>query len=142
MEIKVTYIANDGEEFETEEECLEYENRCDPGDSLVMINQNCVAVQASNPIDAFEHSEIYYIRDAAKAAVFFWFVNDQTGYAVPEEIEDDGIYIYNPSIDGYVDLRAELERLGDIQKKVVEEVEKHATRVVRGEGNDQCRTSN
>lgn len=122
MEIKVTYIAIDGEEFDTEEECREYERRCDPGDSLIMLNRNYVVVQGSDPIDAFEHSEIFYIRDAKKAREFFSFVNERTGYVVPKDIEKDRIYIYNDSIDGYDDLRAELKRLDDIRKKVTSAV--------------------
>lgn len=120
MTIKKLYIAEDGEEFETEEECLEYESKRDVHDAILMFARNRLPIVDVDSVTAFEDSNYLYILDAEKAKAFFDYVSDAYCLATPnlEEVEDHALfaYDYDNNCQGYIDVNdkiAELEVLRD-----------------------------
>lgn len=120
MTIKKLYIAEDGEEFETEEECLEYEGKRDVHDAIVMFASNRLPILNADSVTAFEDSNYLYIINAEKAKAFFDYISDAYGLAAPnlEEVEDNALfaYDYDHSCQSYInvdDKIAELEVLRD-----------------------------
>ena len=85
MTTRTVYIADDGEEFETEEECAAHE-RCMktlPGtlgfdDAAVFQNP-----ADSNADEAFSRSEYIFIVDEEEAAKTFEYFGSEYGYTVP-----------------------------------------------------------
>ena len=120
MTIKKLYIAEDGEEFETEEECLEYEGKRDVHDAILMFDSNRLPIVDTDSVTAFEDANYLYIIDAEKAKAFFDYVSDAYCLATPnlEEVEDHALfaYDYDHSCQSYIDVDdkiADLEVLRD-----------------------------
>ena len=104
MEIKTTYIANDGEEFETEEECLAYEEAWTPGDSILFLDQDFQPLYLRDSVARYEWAQYVFIKDAEKASKFFEVLSNECGYVVPPDIKDRRLYWWH---DGeYVDLNS------------------------------------
>ena len=123
MTIKNIYIAADGEEFETEAECLEHEQLCDPMDSVIFYDSSLERVTDCNgAIDAFEHADHVYVRDADKARTFFGWINYETGMAIPHNIESNKIYSFDTMTQGYYDLNERVNELLDIMNDIFNDV--------------------
>lgn len=120
MTTKTIYISNDGEEFESEEECLEYEKKRDVHDAIIMFDSNRLPILDADSVAAFEDAEYLYILDSEKAKAFFDYISEAYGYAVPnpDEVVNYGLYAFNSdlSCQSYYELNdqiAELEVLRD-----------------------------
>lgn len=120
MTTKIIYIAEDGEEFETSDECLKYEKKRDVHDAVIMFDSNRLPIVDTDSVTAFEDSSYLYILDAERAKAFFDYVSDAYGQATPnlEEVEDHALfaYDYDHSCQTYIDVNdkiAELEVLRD-----------------------------
>ena len=104
MEIKTTYIADDGEEFETEEECRAYEEAWNPGDAILFLDQDFQPLYLRDSVARFEWATYVFIKDAEKARKFFEVLNNECGYDVPDQIEDRRLYWWKDQ--EYVDLNS------------------------------------
>lgn len=120
MTTKIIYIAEDGEEFDTSDECLKYEKKRDVHDAVIMFAGNRLPITDTDSVTAFEDSNYLYILDAEKAKAFFEYVSEAYCLATPnlEEVEDHALfaYDYDHSCQSYIDVDdkiADLEVLRD-----------------------------
>lgn len=120
MTTKIIYIAEDGEEFETSDECLKYEKKRDAHDSVIMFTSNRLPITCGDSVTAFEDAHYLYILDAERAKKFFDYVSESYGYAVPDpdEVVDCGLFAFEDSRyeQSYFDVNgriADLEVLRD-----------------------------
>lgn len=120
MTTKIIYIAEDGEEFDTSDECLKYEKKRDVRDAVIMFAGNRLPITDTDSVTAFEDSNYLYILDAEKAKAFFEYVSEAYCLATPnlEEVEDHALfaYDYDHNCQSYIDVDdkiADLEVLRD-----------------------------
>lgn len=118
MTTKILYIAEDGEEFDTSDECLKYEKKRDVHGAVIMFDSNRLPITDTDSITAFEDAEYLYILDAKRANEFFDFVGEDYGYIVPDKVVENGLYYidynrYDQTFDDLNDKIAELEVLRD-----------------------------
>lgn len=120
MRIQVTYVADDGEEFYSEEECLEYEKRMNPDGSLLLFDGDFKLIKYTDPLAAFEKTEAIYVEDAEKAEKFLDWINDQTGYVIPEMIKAPAVYIYDDDTRSYYELYDRIHELERIKLRIID----------------------
>lgn len=120
MKTRIIYIAEDGEEFETSDECLKYEKQRDVHDAIIMFASNRLPITDADSITAFEDAQYLYILNEERAKAFFGAIKDDYSYAIPEldKVTNFSLYAYEEDRSGqsYVDLDdkiAELEVLRD-----------------------------
>ena len=110
---KITYIANDGEEFETEEECQAYElalNDC-PGVLGFDLDLTFQDPEKLGANDAFVNSNYFYVYDAEQAEKTFEILGDYTGTTTPDgELHAGDLFRYDEENDGWVDMIAEYRK--------------------------------
>lgn len=114
MTTKIIYIAEDGEEFETEEECLAYERNRDASGAILMFDSDRQILDDADSVKAFENAMYLYIINVERAKKFFDFVGEDYGYIVPDEVIEHGLYAFDddPHCQSYYELSdriAELE---------------------------------
>lgn len=123
MTIKNIYIAADGEEFETEAECLEHEQLCDPGESVIFYYSDCDRItDGRDIIEMFERADHIFVRDAEKAKAFFNWIYEETGMAIPHNVADNTIYSYDSLRQVYFNLNERIEELLDISNAIFNDV--------------------
>lgn len=112
MIIKRIYIADDGEEFETEEECRAYEKAMDPKDSIVMFDSEFEILHGGDPATMYEAAMYLYIINEEKATAFFNWISVNTGYNTPDEYHTgDLLYYADYPKDGYSNLDKDISEL-------------------------------
>ena len=110
---KVTYVADDGEEFDTEEECQAYElalNDCPGvlGFDLDLAFQDPKKLGAN---DAFVNSNYFYVYDAEQAEKTFEILGDYTGTTTPDrELHAGDLFRYDGDSDEWIDMIAEYRK--------------------------------
>lgn len=97
MTIKNIYISDDGEEFETEEECVEYEKARDVKGAILMFDSDRQILDDADSVKAFENAMYLYIINVERAKKFFDYVSESYGYDVPDpdEVIEHGLYAFN-----------------------------------------------
>ena len=106
MTTRTVYIADDGEEFETEEECAAHE-RCMAGlPGILGFNDKAVYQDSEkNDVDqAFNNSEYLFIIDENEADETFEFIGDYYGYTVPTVFSTGDILRYDYDKDEWVNV--------------------------------------
>ena len=101
MTQRVIYIADDGEEFETEEECTAYE-RCKAGLPGILGFDDDGVYQDPKETDtdsAFYDSQYVFITNAAQAVETLKFIRDHYGYEVPTMFQTGDLMHYNGEED-------------------------------------------
>ena len=126
--MKVIYEANDGTQFDTEEECRDYEKR---NSALYDITSFIATDKYGNyvPADGYGYSPddfdyfCCFTKDGVKACEEFFREN---GVRFNFEIEPNKVYYYDynkevwqPLSEKLGDLRHELDRLSAIEQKVL-----------------------
>lgn len=104
MITRTVYIADDGEEFETEEECTAHE-RCMADLPGILGFNDKAAYQdpEKNDVDqAFNNSEYLFIIDENEADETFEFIGDYYGYTVPTVFSTGDILRYDYDKDEWV----------------------------------------
>lgn len=127
MTIRNIYVAADGEEFDTEEDCLDYEQTMDASDAIIMFDSDRKMIKGISSAEAFDKSMYLYIVDAEKAKRFLEIMCDDYGHIVPEDIEDHALYVYDDNIRGqsYVELQKLIAKLETERDKILESVREH-----------------
>lgn len=92
MQIKKIYISDDGEEFETEEECLEYEKIVSSRDSVILFDYCEGIINDDDFWNAFDQAIYIYITDAERAEKFLQWVKESTDHPVPENVKTGWLY--------------------------------------------------
>ena len=101
MTQRVIYIADDGEEFETEEECRAYE-RCKAGLPGILGFDDDGVYQDPEETDAdsaFNDSQYVFITNAEQAVETLKFVRDLYGYEVPTMFQTGDLMHYDGEED-------------------------------------------
>lgn len=122
MEIKTIYVANDGQTFATEEACLEYEKVSTPDGKVLLFDKDYKLIKDTDPVSAFEKSYAIYIVDAEKAEKFLYWVYENAGCIIPENVKDKQIYFYNEDAREYMDLRESVFKLEKILSDILLQV--------------------
>ena len=115
MEKKITYIAEDGEEFEDEEECLAYERLLQKVCGVMAFDDDRNLVSSAD--DVATTAQYYFITDAAEAKKSFDFISDYYGTDIPTELKDGDIFRYDS--DRYVWINV-IDELSDLGKLVID----------------------
>ena len=126
MTIRNIYVAADGEEFDTEEDCLDYEQTMDASGAIIMFDSDRKLIKGVSSAEAFERSMYLYIVDAEKAKRFFDLMCDDYGHIVPEDVEDYALYMYDDNIRGqsYVELQELIANLETERDEILRECER------------------
>ena len=118
--MKKVYIADDGTEFTTEKECLEYEKKMEdiPHSFIIYDKQlNVISVEDYNDVNY-----IYILRDADTVIEY---LSDIFGWVI-EGITGEGIYAYNDdeycweAVDGLIaDYQSKAQFLINVKDKIM-----------------------
>ena len=124
MTIKKIYIANDGEEFESESECLEYEKAMNPGGGVVFYDKDLERiVDGRDPAEMFEMADHVYIADAEKAKKFFNWIDEYYGMTVPDKAVNGQVYSYDEREQCYYSVTERVEELEHVLKVIFEDLQ-------------------
>lgn len=105
MKEKITFISDDGEEFETREDCLAYEKAQTELSGLLGFNGD-MEFQDPKEIgveDAFQISRLLFITDADSAEESFRIIEDRYGVEVPTQVMTGDIRLYDFDTDTWAD---------------------------------------
>lgn len=119
MTIQVLYIADDGEEFETEQECLDHERAMNYKDAVVFLDSSFEVIDMNDSVKAYEKSNYIYVLDAEKASAFFSWLTGYAGYEGPEQLCDDEIYSFNEREQQYENLNNIIDELVATRIKII-----------------------
>lgn len=98
MRIEYTYIADDGTEFDNEEECREYENRQKMNFESVVLFDDTFHRLTEPTSGTFEAVWYMKILDGKKATDLIDWVNDQCGICMdglPDKLKEGEIYAWD-----------------------------------------------
>lgn len=107
---RVIYVADDGEEFETEEECLEYEEATTGFAGIVGFDSDMVLQDPAErgADDAFSRSLYFFVSNAEDAKKTFSVLEDYVGAVAPHgEIHDGDVFRYEENDDDWVEMVSE-----------------------------------
>ena len=134
MRIEVTYFADDGEEFRTEEECREYEESLKMDLNSVIFFTEDHKLMKDPKLEDIEQ-EAYYLKvlDPEKAERLFDWLHYQISFDwIAGKPIKDHYYRWidsnrNYRDDGYVDFTKELEELQKTMAELMVEFDKEKT---------------
>lgn len=114
------YVADDGTEFTTEQECLEYEKKVENiSYSFIVYDENLKII----PVDDYNSVRYIYILSNAEDVVHY--LCDIHGWVV-EGINGEGIYRYNDvnsnweAVDGLIsDYLSKAQMLTEVKNKIM-----------------------
>ncbi len=129
MRIEITYFADDGEEFGTEEECREYEESLKTDlNSVIFFTEDHKLMKYPKLKDI--EQEAYYLKvlDPEKAEKLFDWLHYQISFDwIAGEPIKDHYYRWNEAdycVNGYVDFTKELEELQKTMAELMIELDK------------------
>lgn len=96
MEIRTTYISDDGTEFDTEEECLEYEAVYKDTSSVVLLDDEKHPLDMSDLAGAFDSCIYIHIVKEQEARLLLDYVESYCSCGLPRDaIEEGHTYVYD-----------------------------------------------
>lgn len=112
MKKVITWVADDGEEFATEEQCYAYEHRFDGAlDSVIFLDDefNVIPWDLEKIYDNF----IYLaIRDEEKAHDLFWAIREwESCFEIPKGYHTGDLLAWDGDEDEYINLRAQRDEI-------------------------------
>lgn len=119
MTIETTYIADDGTEFDTEEECLEYEDEFKRlMDSAQFFDDNFVT---RHTLEDIEYDAVYvYIRDSKKAEKLFDRLYTLISFEPPSFVSyKSGDVLWYSDNGEWVNVNSEINRLTTIRDTIL-----------------------
>lgn len=122
---KSIYVADDGEEFTTREECERYERRFEKARSIIFFDEDFNNLHKEKDIyDKVEKAFYMFISNAEDAKEFFNTIGWEMSCSVPTEdlVKDNTIVAY--AEDGYCwyNLTEKLEELSKIERKIIGQI--------------------
>lgn len=116
------YVADDGTEFTTEQECLNYENKIAEIEHNFILFDADMKVVSPDTTDDFE-----YIYILAKPEEVARYLNDRFGFCGLEDITKIGLYFYDDwmdhtfkSVDSTInDFEAKVSRLKSLKNGIL-----------------------
>ena len=124
MTTKIIYIADDGEEFETSKECLEYEAVLDSSDCLVIFDERMNELKDKDQEWNMMHATYLYILEVEKARKFLDWTYREYGYQVPHDIYNNGLFAYDEKEDRWYDLNERINVLVSSRDFIMKQVKK------------------
>lgn len=111
----ITYIAEDGEEFPTEEQCYAYEHRFDYANEAAVFLDDEFNVLFPFDLETVYDKFIYMvIRDEEKAHDLFWAIHDwERCFEMPKDYHAGDILKWDGNDEVYVDLKKKLSEIGE-----------------------------
>lgn len=108
MQIKTTYIADDGEEFNTQEECFAYEHRFDNAMYAAIFLDDDFNVIPFDLEKVYDQFIYIVIRDAEKAKDLFDAIHDyEWCFVRPETYSNGDFLMWDTEDEWYVNLKQE-----------------------------------
>lgn len=123
MKIRKIYISNDGEEFDSEEECLEHEDRLNSIDSVMLFDSKKKLITDKNPSTAYERACYIYILDTRRAKAFLEWIHSECGYAVPNLVREGELYFYDEPTNKFNSYTKMVIELEETKSKILEQVD-------------------
>lgn len=110
----ITWIADDGEEFATEEECYAYEHRFDDANDAAVFLDDEFNVLFPFDLETVYDKFIYIvIRDEEKAHDLFWAIHDwERCFEMPTDYHAGDILKWDGNDEVYVDLEKKHLEIG------------------------------
>jgi len=109
------YVANDGKEFDDEDDCMEYEMSLMPGANEVTMLAHCRNGRLSITHDIEDASYMYV--HTSDAVDYLTEKGDYIGVIVPESV---GFFRWNGDRSEWIDIEMEIEQL----QEIIEELKK------------------
>ena len=122
MEIREIYISDDGEEFDSEKECLEHEQRNRSLDCVVMFDSTAKLITGETLVNAFAKASFIYIVNAEKAEKYFDWLQDSYVSKVPECVNDGELYFYNETVEDYEEFNCYIDGLIETRDIIMKQV--------------------
>lgn len=121
----ITWIADDGEEFETQEECYAYEHRFDEAIGGVVFLDDDFCIIPFNLEQIYDDFQYAVIKDADKAADLFRAIHEwEYCFVIPTGYKNGDILSWDSDDEKYDFLYEERRRLNEkidrIEKAVSE----------------------
>ena len=121
MRIETTYIADDGNEFDTEEECREYEDEFKQLMSSVQFFDEYF-IKCHTPEDIESDAVYVYIRDSKKAEKLFDRLFNMISFEVPFFVSyKSGDILWYTENGEWVNVNAEISLLATIKDTILKE---------------------
>ena len=117
MKIVTTYVADDGTEFDNEEECREYENRQKMNFESVVLFDDTFYRLTEPTSGTFEAVWYMKILDGKKATDLIGRVDDQCGVCMsglPDKFKDGEIYAWDNDSGTWYDPGKEAQKFQDV----------------------------
>lgn len=112
MRKQITYIADDGEEFASEEDCYAYEHRFDDAMNAAVFLDSKFNVIPFDLEKVYVNSIYIVIRDEEKAKDLFWAIHEYEDlFEPPENYHNGDLIAWDGHRGEYIDLYAERDRL-------------------------------
>ena len=115
MRIETTYYADDDTEFETEEECREYEEHLAQDlKSVTFLDQDLKRMDSPSLEDIESYAFYLYIRDGEKVEDAIAWLTEQCSFdtdGLDYPLVAGDIYRFNGDNGKWVDMRQELENI-------------------------------
>lgn len=109
---RVYYVAFDGEEFDTKEECTAYEDALQRTKGIIGFDENKSVTDGAEELAT--SAAYYFITNANEASQTFSVLYDQYGTEIPHEFADGDFYRYDDDNDRWVNMLYEFCKLGDV----------------------------
>lgn len=122
MKIRKIYISDDGEEFDSEEACLEHEDKINSFDGVLLFDSKKKLIENENPGIAYERACYIYVRYTNRARTFLDWVHSEYGYAVPSLVKAEELYFYDESTDKFKSYTSMVLELEETKSKILEQV--------------------
>ena len=137
MEIKYTYICSlDGEEFETEEECLEYERNIAGCEGIAFFDVNRELVKVEDAVATYEQAYYIYILNKELADRYFAWLFSHYGYDFVNDSKEGHTYMYNTRTCEYEDLGETINNLIGVENDILDQVKKVKEREIENGNNE------
>ena len=118
------YIANDGEEFETKEECEQYEHRFDKSKSIIFFDDEFKILLDEDMYSRFEDTFYMFISNAEDAKEFLNFFGNEMGCHVPDDelIVENTIVAYDDEDYYWFNLTQKIKKLQTIERRILSKI--------------------
>ena len=113
---KTIYIADDGTEFDNEDECLRYESKIalsELGDRILFFDENRRPLELS--CDNYEKCFYIVIKDESAISHFISTMEDEGYSELPHSV---GVYEYNTYTDKWVNLSEKVANIINLIKEL------------------------
>lgn len=118
-----TWIADDGEEFSTEEECYAYEHRLDGVWGAALFLDDDFNVIENDLEQIYDRFQYIVILDAEKAPQLFWAIwNYEHCFIYPENYSDGTLLKWDGGDETYINLVRQSEKILDELRSVTKAV--------------------